>query len=100
MLDLLKTGIGRFRLLSFVEGTSLLLILFVSMPLKYGLDIGGPNKVIGMVHGILFILYLLAVVQNKITRDWSYKLMFIALAVSIVPFGTFWADKKYFKNME
>jgi integral membrane protein len=100
MLDLLKTGIGRFRLLSFMEGTSLLLILFVSMPLKYGMGIEEPNKVIGMAHGLLFMLYVLAVIQNKITRDWSYKTMFIALAVSIIPFGTFWADKKLFKDME
>ncbi len=99
MLDLLKTGIGRFRLLSFIEGASLLLILFVTMPLKYGLGIEGPNKVIGMMHGVLFMLYLLVVIQSKITRNWPYKIMFIALIVSIVPFGTFWADKKYFKKM-
>ena len=100
MLDLLKTGIGRFRLLSMLEGTSLLLILFVSMPLKYIWEIPEPNMVIGMAHGLLFMLYLVAVIFNKFTRNWSYKLMFIALAVSIVPFGTFWADKKYFKDME
>ena len=74
--------------------------LFVSMPLKYGMGIEEPNKVIGMAHGLLFMLYVLAVIQNKITRDWSYKTMFIALAVSIIPFGTFWADKKLFKDME
>ena len=100
MLDLLKTGIGRFRLLSFMEGTSLLLILFVSMPLKYIWNIHEPNQVIGMAHGILFMLYVLAVIQNKIIRNWSYKTMFIALVVSVIPFGTFWADKKLFKDME
>lgn len=100
MLDLLKTGIGRFRLLSFMEGTSLLFILFVTMPLKYIWEIHEPNMVIGMAHGMLFLLYVLAVIQNKIIRDWSIKTTLIALAVSVIPFGTFWADRKLFKDME
>jgi len=98
-MDLLKTQIGRLRVIGFIEGVSFLLILFITMPLKYYAEMPGPNKVIGMVHGLLFVLYVLAVVQCKIEYNWPSKKTFLALLASIVPFGTFWADAKLFRQV-
>lgn len=98
MLKLIKTQIGRLRLLAFAEGTSLLLIFFVTMPLKYGLNIHEPNLVVGMAHGILFILYVLAVLQIAIGQRWSFKETGLSLLASIIPFGTFIADSHIFKK--
>jgi integral membrane protein len=95
-MHLLKTEIGRLRIIAFIEGVSFLIILFITMPLKYGMDINGPNKVIGMLHGVLFVLYVLAVIQAKFTYNWNLKTVIWSLLASIIPFGTFWADKKYF----
>lgn len=99
-MNLLSTQLGRLRLLAFVEGVSFLILLFVTMPLKYAFDMPGPNKVFGMVHGLLFVLYVLAVVQMKIERDWTIKKTFLALIASVIPFGTFWADIKLFRDSE
>jgi len=100
MINLLKSQLGRLRILAFIEGVSFLVILFITMPLKYAFSNPQPNKVFGMVHGVLFILYVLAVIQVKIERDWSFKKTFLALLASVIPFGTFWADKKLFQNVE
>ena len=54
------------------------------------------NMVIGMIHGLLFMLYVLAVIQAKIAWNWNWKNTFLALIASVIPFGTFWADKKLF----
>ncbi len=97
MLELLKTQIGRTRIIAFVEGISFLVILFITMPMKYMCAIPQPNKIFGMVHGVLFILYVLAIVQSKIEYNWSFKKLGLAFLASIVPFGTFWADEKLFK---
>lgn len=97
-MNLLSTQIGRLRILAFVEGVSFLILLFVTMPLKYGFGMPGPNKVFGMVHGLLFVLYVLAVIQAKIEQDWPVKKMLLALLASIIPFGTFWADVKLFRS--
>lgn len=97
MIELIKTQLGRLRILAFIEGVSFLLILFVTMPLKYGLQMGEPNKIIGMAHGVLFILYVVAVIQISIDEQWLKKKTFLALLASVIPFGTFWADKKLFK---
>ncbi|MCU0444762.1 MAG: DUF3817 domain-containing protein [Microscillaceae bacterium] len=100
MLDLFKTQLGRLRVLAFVEGVSFLIILFITMPLKYIFQMPEPNQVFGLAHGILFVLYVLAVVQIKIEQNWKLSTTFWALLASVVPFGTFWADKKIFQAIE
>ena len=95
-MNLLKTQIGRTRIIAFIEGVSFLVLLFITMPLKYKYAMPEPNKIFGMVHGALFILYVLAIVQSKIEYNWSFKKLGLAFLASIVPFGTFWADKKLF----
>ena len=56
MTTLFTTQLGKFRILAFIEGVSFLVILFITMPLKYVLEIPLPNKIFGMLHGVLFIL--------------------------------------------
>lgn len=87
-----------FRITSFLEGISYLLILFVTMPLKYIWDNGAPNKVIGMAHGFLFIGYIVLAILMKSERKWNNKTLAIVLLCSIIPFGTFWMDKKYLRE--
>ena len=98
MRGLLKTQIGRLRILAFAEGVSFLLILFVSMPLKYIYGFTEPNKIIGLLHGILFIVYCAAVIMIKFDENWGYKKTFLALLASVIPFGTFLADWKLFRG--
>lgn len=98
MQQLLQTQLGRLRILGFIEGVSFLLILFVTMPLKYYFDQPGPNKIIGMAHGLLFISYCYLVIVVGIDRSWSWKVIGLSLLASIIPFGTFWADWKFFRE--
>ena len=87
-----------FRLISILEGISYLMLFFVSMPLKYIWDNGAPNKVIGMAHGFLFIAFIVMAFMMKPERKWDNKTLGIVLLSSILPFGTFWMDKKYLRN--
>ena len=90
------TALGRLRLLSWVEGISYLLLLFVTMPLKYGLHLPEPNRVMGMLHGALFIGYLLVLVQCTFERGYSFKTFALGFLASLFPFATFWAERKLF----
>lgn len=93
------TPIGRFRLLAFLEGLSFIVILFVTMPLKYQFDLPEPNLVVGMIHGILFMSYLYAVLRLKFSENWDNKLTLKTLAASVIPFGTFYMDHRVFRHM-
>ncbi len=89
--------ITSFRFISYLEGISYLLILFVTMPLKYMFESPEPNKIIGMAHGVLFLLYIVFAIMVKFEKQWNTKTLAIVLLCSIVPFGTFWMDKKYLR---
>lgn len=86
-----------FRGISFLEGISLLLLLFVAMPLKYVW--GNPEYVrfVGMAHGLLFVAYVLLAIMTKFELEWKVKTLLIVLVASVIPFGTFYVDKKYLK---
>lgn len=91
-----------FRYLALSEGVSFLAILLITMPLKYLAHLPQPNLYVGIIHGILFIAYvfMLIVVHTEV-RFKKTEFGWLLLA-SIVPFGTFVADKKilagYAKN--
>ncbi|MFD2170402.1 DUF3817 domain-containing protein [Tumebacillus lipolyticus] len=91
---MLKTPIGRLRAIGWVEGVSFLVLLLIAMPMKYWMDIPGPVTVVGAIHGVLFILYILAVVQAAVVHKWSLKWIVGALIASSVPFGTFVLDAR------
>lgn len=87
------------RILSIVailEGISYLL-LFITMPLKRLYSMPEPNYIIGMAHGVLFISYVLLVFIASRHQKWSSKIQFYAYIASLIPFGTFVAEKKIFK---
>ncbi len=84
-----------FKIIALLEGISLLALLFFAMPMKY--LFGNPMfvKHIGMAHGLLFILYIALAILLKIEQKWDMKKFGIICLASIVPFGTFYIEKKY-----
>ena len=72
--DLLKTQIGKLRILAYLEGVSFLLLLMLTMPLKYFMGLSEPNMIIGLIHGLLFIAYVIAVIQIKFDQNWTLSL--------------------------
>lgn len=81
-----------------MEGVSFLVLLLIAMPLKYAAGRPEAVKHVGMAHGVLFVLYVLLVVMVGIGRGWSARKMGLALLASLVPLGTFWADKHLFRS--
>ncbi|TGD83202.1 DUF3817 domain-containing protein [Hymenobacter wooponensis] len=98
LASLLRTPLGRLRVVGFLEGVSFLVLLGIAMPLKYLAGQPAAVRMVGMGHGVLFVLYVLLVIQVGIERSWSWRKALLALVVSVVPFGTFWADKKLFQE--
>jgi integral membrane protein len=92
-----STLIGRFRIIAFLEGCSYLLLGF-TMVLKYKFMMPGPNYVVGLAHGVLFIIYVILLLNVWLRYKWSFSRATLAFVASLVPFGTFVADKKLFRS--
>ena len=87
-----------FKIVALLEGTSLLLLLFFAMPMKYAMGEPIYVRIIGMSHGLLFVGYIIMAVMLKFESDWNAKKLGIICVASVVPFGTFYVDKKYLRN--
>jgi integral membrane protein len=84
-----------FKIVALLEGLSLLLLLLFAMPMKYMFGQPAFVQVIGMAHGVLFLLYIMFAVILKTEQNWDVKNFIIICLASVVPFGTFWVEKKY-----
>ena len=87
-----------FKIIAFLEGISLLLLLFFAMPMKYIYEQPIFVKTIGMAHGLLFIGYILLAIMLKIEEKWELKKFASICMASVIPFGTFYIERKYFRN--
>jgi integral membrane protein len=98
MTHLLQTKTGRLRIIGFLEGTSLLILIFIAMPLKYGFAYPKLVQAMGPVHGALFVLFIINALSVGIEQQWKFgKTTWKVLLACIVPFGTFYIDKKILK---
>ena len=91
---MLSTALGRFRSISAIEGLSYLLLVFIAMPIKY---IGGepyPVKIFGMMHGVLFIIFMLSLFEVKRKESWDVGFIFQLFVLSLIPFGAFLIEKR------
>jgi integral membrane protein len=99
MTDLFKSHIGRLRIIAFMEGCSLLALVFIAMPVKYLLGIPEATQAIGLIHGILFVIFIVATLSISILYKWNISRVLLVMASSVLPFGTFYVDKKILSKL-
>ncbi|MDN6280806.1 MAG: DUF3817 domain-containing protein [Psychroflexus sp.] len=90
--------IKAFKIISTLEAISFLVLLGIAMPLKYMLDMPEYVQAVGMAHGVLFVLYIIGAYFMYEKLDWPGKTLLIVILCSVLPFGPFYADKKYLPN--
>lgn len=95
---MLKRSLDTLRYVGWAEGLSFLILLGIAMPLKYALDMPGAVKVVGMAHGVLFVLYLAAVAWATIVHRWSILRVLAAFLAAFIPFGPFLFDRRIRKS--
>ena len=84
-----------FRIIAFLEGLSYILLMTFGLYFKYRLNDDSYVKLLGMPHGILFMLYILFTFLLRKQEQWSFINFGIILFASLIPFGTFYVDRKY-----
>ena len=89
-----KNALPLLRKVGLLEGISLLVLLFIAMPLKYVWGEPGAVKIVGWIHGALFVLFMLLVLRVYEQRAWPFKKVLLAFIAAFLPFGTFVFDKQ------
>ncbi|WP_226035812.1 DUF3817 domain-containing protein [Aquibacillus saliphilus] len=89
---MLKSPISIFRLSGFIEGTSLIILLFIAMPLKYIAEFPEAVTVVGSLHGAFFCIYIAVIGYTTLRIKWSWKWIISSVLVAFIPFGNYLLD--------
>ncbi len=89
---MLNTAVGRLRAIGLLEGTSFLVLVCIAMPLKYAAGMPLAVKVVGWLHGLLFVLYTAALTVAYSSVDWSAARTLVVFLAALVPGGPFMLD--------
>lgn len=84
----------RLRLVGLLEGVTLLLLLLVAVPLKHAAGLPQAVSVIGPIHGLVFILYAVTLIEAISAGGWTRRAAVLAVLACLLPFGTFLNDRR------
>ncbi|MEM6321289.1 MAG: DUF3817 domain-containing protein [Bacteroidota bacterium] len=89
------------RLIALLEGISLVLLVFVAVPLKRVADRPELVQIIGPIHGILFLLFVVKTLSFAVERNWKFKeITWKVLLACIIPFGPFYVDYQILRKID
>jgi integral membrane protein len=84
----------RYRVIAWIVGVGLLVLVLVGMPLKYIGDNESVVAVVGPVHGFLFMIYLVLTFDLARRAKWPFGRMILVMLAGTIPFFSFWAERK------
>ncbi|TVR47194.1 MAG: DUF3817 domain-containing protein [Planctomycetota bacterium] len=89
----LPAAVSGLRITGLIEGTSTLVLFGIAMPLKYLADMPMAVTIVGSVHGLLFVIYILWAWMVVARYRWPF-LRFVTMAIgAVIPFGPFIVDR-------
>lgn len=88
----MKPNIKLLYWLAFLDGIALLLLVLIAVPIKYQLDWPYGVKVLGPLHGVLFISLTLTMLYSVMKRDIKLSLGALMFVAALIPLGAFFAD--------
>ena len=90
----MKNPIPFLRKVALIEAVSFLVLMGVAMPLKYFMDMPIAVKVVGWIHGVLFVIFCGALLQTMIVAKWPFLRSAMIFVAALLPFGPFVVDKR------
>lgn len=93
-MNRMSNPIAFLRTAAVVEGVSYLVLLFIAMPLKYFWEMPQAVRIVGMAHGVLFIIFCVTLFYVWVLAKWPFGRVGLLFLASIVPFGPWLIDRR------
>ena len=90
----MSSPLTRYRVMAWVVGVLLVVLVLIGMPLKYLADSPGVVHVVGVAHGFLFMGYLATALQLAVLRKWRPGFALLVLVSGTVPFLSFVMERQ------
>jgi integral membrane protein len=86
--------IDRLRLASILDGISYLILLGIAMPLKYLADMPLAVRIVGSLHGFLFLALCACLLEVLVRKRLSFGWCVLVFVCALFPFAPFVLDRK------
>jgi integral membrane protein len=90
----MTAALTRFRVMAYIVGVFLLVLVFVAMPLKYVWHESTMVAIVGPIHGFLYMVYLVTAFDLAVRAKWSFVRTGLVLLAGTVPIMSFVAERK------
>lgn len=90
----MKNPVPFLRVVALSEAISFLLLLFVAMPLKYFAGLPLAVRIVGSIHGLLFVLFCYALFRAATRGRWPASRSALIFIAALLPFGPFLVDRR------
>jgi integral membrane protein len=94
-----RKALSFFKVMAILVGIGLL-VLCLGMVLKYGYDKPGLSDFWDQKHGLLYMIYVGATANLGFKMRWSPGRMVAVMLAGVVPFLSFWAERKVAGQVE
>jgi integral membrane protein len=101
MIKLLTNNTGRLRIVAILEGISLIILVFIAVPMKYIFHNPSLTQMMGTIHGALFLLFVFNTLSVGVEQNWKFRqTTWKVLLACVIPFGTFYIDHKILSKIK
>ena len=90
----MQGALRRYRIMAWIVGVGLLVLVLVAMPLKYIGDNDTVVGIVGPIHGFLYMAYVVLTFDLSRRAKWSFVRMVLVMLAGTIPFFSFWAERK------
>ena len=90
----MEAALTRFRVMAYIVGVLLLVLVFVAVPLRYLADQPFLVSIIGPIHGFLYMVYLVTAFDLAVRARWPFVRTVLVLLAGTVPVMSFLAERK------
>lgn len=94
----MSSPLTRYRVLAWVVGVGLVILVCVGVPLKYLAHDRTVVAIVGPIHGFLYIIYLLTALDLAVRRRWGPVWTLLVMLAGTVPFLSFVAERQVTKR--
>ncbi|MBL7493082.1 DUF3817 domain-containing protein [Frankia sp. AgB1.9] len=98
--DALAKAYRPYRVLAYVVGVILVVLVLVAVPLKYAADVPQLVQIVGPVHGVLYIVYLLATFNLATKAKFSLRRTILVMLAGTIPFVSFVAERSVTRELK
>jgi integral membrane protein len=90
----MTAALKRYRVVAYVVGVLLLVLVGIAMPLKYFADKPALVSVVGPIHGFVYMVYLVIAFDLSVRAKWTFTRTLVILLAGTIPVMSFVAERK------